>query len=76
LHEAALPPSVFNILLGRGADVGDELSISPDVAKISFTRSTATGKHIARAGLDTMKRVSLALSGKSPSLVLDDADLS
>lgn len=76
LHEAALPPGVFNILLGRGADVGDELSISPDVAKISFTGSTATGKLIARAGLDTMKRVSLALSGKSASLVLDDADLS
>jgi len=75
LHEAGLPPGVFNILLGRGTDVGDELSTSPDVAKISFTGSTATGKAIARAAADTMKRVSLSLSGKGASLVLDDADL-
>jgi aldehyde dehydrogenase (NAD+) len=75
LHDAHLPAGTFNILLGRGADVGDELSTSPDIAKISFTGSTNTGKSIARAGLDTMKRVSLALSGKSASLVLEDADL-
>ncbi|SEK16761.1 MULTISPECIES: aldehyde dehydrogenase family protein [unclassified Variovorax] len=75
LHGAGLPAGVFNILLGRGADVGDEISTSPDVAKISFTGSTATGKFIARAGIDTMKRVSLALTGKSASVVLDDADL-
>jgi aldehyde dehydrogenase (NAD+) len=75
LHGAGLPAGVFNILLGRGADVGDEISTSPDVAKISFTGSTATGKFIAHAGIDTMKRVSLALTGKSASVVLDDADL-
>ena len=75
LHEANLPAGVFNIVLGRGADVGDEISTSPGVAKISFTGSTATGKHIARAAVDTMKRVSLSLSGKSASIVLDDADL-
>jgi aldehyde dehydrogenase (NAD+) len=74
LHEAKVPAGVFNILLGRGADVGDELSTSPDVAKISFTGSTSTGKLIARAGIDTMKRVSLALSGKSASIVLEDAN--
>jgi aldehyde dehydrogenase (NAD+) len=51
------------------------LSRHPDVAKISFTGSTATGKLIARAGIETMKRVSLALTGKSASILLDDADL-
>lgn len=75
LHEADLPAGVFNIVLGRGADVGDEISTSPGIAKISFTGSTATGKHIARAAVETMKRVSLSLSGKSASIVLDDAEL-
>jgi aldehyde dehydrogenase (NAD+) len=75
LHQAGLPPGVFNIVIGRGSDVGDELSRHPDVAKLSFTGSTATGKLIARAGIDTMKRVSLALTGKSASILLDDADL-
>jgi aldehyde dehydrogenase (NAD+) len=76
LHDAGLAAGVFNIVLGRGTDVGDEISTSPGVAKISFTGSTPTGKLIARTGLETMKRVSLALTGKSASLVLDDADLS
>jgi aldehyde dehydrogenase (NAD+) len=75
LHEAGLPPGVFNIVVGRGSDVGDEISTHPDVAKISFTGSTPTGKLIARAGIETMKRVSLALTGKSASILLDDADL-
>ncbi|WP_198087812.1 aldehyde dehydrogenase family protein [Variovorax sp. E3] len=75
LHDAGLPAGVVNVLLGRGGDVGDELSTNPGIAKISFTGSTQTGKLIARAGLDTMKRVSLALSGKSATVILDDADL-
>lgn len=75
LHEAGLPSGVFNVLLGRGADVGDEISTSPHVARISFTGSTQTGKVIARAAVETMKRVTLALSGKSAAIVLDDADL-
>lgn len=75
LHDAGLPAGVFNIVVGRGSDVGDELCTHPDVAKISFTGSTATGKLIARAGADAVKRVSLALTGKSASIVLDDADL-
>jgi aldehyde dehydrogenase (NAD+) len=76
LHAAGLPAGVFNVVVGRGADVGDELATHADVAKISFTGSTATGKLIARAAIGTMKRVSLALTGKSASIVLDDADLS
>jgi aldehyde dehydrogenase (NAD+) len=54
--------------------VGTELSTNPDVARISFTGSTATGKAIARLAIDTMKRVSLGLGGKSPTIILDDAD--
>jgi aldehyde dehydrogenase (NAD+) len=75
LHEAGLPPGVFNVVNGRGDVVGAELSSNPDVAKISFTGSTAVGKAILRAGADTMKRVTLELGGKSPVVILDDADL-
>ncbi|WNJ90176.1 aldehyde dehydrogenase family protein [Bosea sp. 685] len=75
LHAAGLPPGVFNIVNGRGDIVGAELSAHPDVAKISFTGSTAVGKAIMRAGAETMKRVTLELGGKSPTLILDDADL-
>ncbi|AZF16186.1 aldehyde dehydrogenase family protein [Pseudomonas sp. R3-18-08] len=74
LHSAGLPDGVFNVLLGRGLDVGDELSTNPKVAKISFTGSTPTGKLIARAGLDSLKRVSLSLTGKCASILLEDAD--
>ncbi len=73
-HEADLPPGVVNIINGRGDVVGTELSTNPDVARISFTGSTGTGKIIARQALDTMKRVSLALGGKSPTILLEDAD--
>ena len=75
LHRAGLPAGVFNVLLGRGNDVGDEISSSALISKISFTGSTSTGKAIARAGLETLKRVSLALTGKSASILLEDADL-
>ena len=72
--EADIPTGVINIINGRGDVVGTELSMNPDVARISFTGSTATGKLIARQALDTMKRVSLALGGKSPTILLEDAD--
>jgi len=74
LHEAGLPPGVFNVVNGRGEVVGAELSANPDIAKISFTGSTVVGKAILRAGAETMKRVTLELGGKSPTLILDDAD--
>ncbi|MHA4868497.1 aldehyde dehydrogenase family protein [Duganella sp. PWIR1] len=73
-HAAQLPPSVVNIVNGRGDVVGAELSAHPDVNKISFTGSTAVGKSIARLGVDTMKRVTLELGGKSANIILDDAD--
>ncbi|NWC96034.1 MULTISPECIES: aldehyde dehydrogenase family protein [unclassified Pseudomonas] len=75
LHDAGLPPGVFNIITGRGETVGAVLSAHPDIAKVSFTGSTAVGKTILRTGADTLKRVTLELGGKSPVLILDDADL-
>lgn len=74
LHEADLPPGLFNIINGRGDVVGEEITRHPDIAKISFTGSTAVGKRIARGAVDTMKRVNLELGGKSPNIILDDAD--
>jgi aldehyde dehydrogenase (NAD+) len=75
LHEAGLPKGVFNIVNGRGDVVGAEITRHPDIAKISFTGSTLVGKTIARGAVDTLKRVTLELGGKSPNIILDDADL-
>ena len=75
LHQAGLPAGVFNIVTGRGETVGAVLSTHADIAKVSFTGSTAVGKHILRAGAETLKRITLELGGKSPVLVLDDTDL-
>ncbi|KJV27770.1 aldehyde dehydrogenase family protein [Luteibacter yeojuensis] len=74
LHEAGAPAGVFNIVTGRGDTVGNAIVESPDVRKISFTGSTAVGKGILRAAADDVKRVTLELGGKSPTLILDDAD--
>ncbi len=74
LHAASLPPGVFNVVNGRGDVVGAEFASHPDVAKVSFTGSTAVGKSILRAGVETLKRVTLELGGKSPTILLDDAD--
>jgi aldehyde dehydrogenase (NAD+) len=74
LHAAGLPAGVFNIVTGRGDVVGAVLTSHPDIAKVSFTGSTAVGKAIMRAGAETLKRVTLELGGKSPSLILEDAD--
>ncbi|GAB2868473.1 aldehyde dehydrogenase family protein [Paraburkholderia jirisanensis] len=74
LHAAGVPNGVFNIVTGRGDPVGAMISAHPDVAKISFTGSTAVGKSILRAGAETLKRITLELGGKSPFIVLDDAD--
>jgi aldehyde dehydrogenase (NAD+) len=74
LHEAGLPSGVFNIVTGRGETVGAQISSHPDVAKLSFTGSTAVGKTILRTAADTLKRVTLELGGKSPVVVLDDAN--
>jgi len=75
LHAAGLPAGVFNIVNGRGEVVGAALSRHPDVAKLSFTGSTAVGREILRTGAETFKRVTLELGGKGPNIILDDADL-
>src|SRR6202035_3223457 len=75
LHQAGLPQGVYNVVTGRGDVVGAELVRNPDVAKISFTGSAAVGKQIMRDGAATMKRVTLELGGKSPTVLLDDAAL-
>jgi aldehyde dehydrogenase (NAD+) len=75
LHAADLPPGVFNIINGTGPVAGAALSAHPDIAKISFTGSTVTGRAILRAAADGIKRVTLELGGKGPTLILDDADL-
>src|SRR6266404_3080915 len=75
LHEADLPKGLLNVVAGRGNVVGAELVRNPDVAKISFTGSVGVGKSIMRDGAETMKRVTLELGGKSPTILLDDAAL-
>jgi len=75
LHAANLPKGVCNVVIGRGDVVGAELVRNPDVDKISFTGSVAVGEQIMRDGAATMKRVTLELGGKSPTIVIDDADL-
>jgi aldehyde dehydrogenase (NAD+) len=75
LHAAKLPKGVCNVVNGRGDVVGAELVRNPDVAKISFTGSVAVGQGIMRDGAATMKRVTLELGGKSPTVLLDDAAL-
>lgn len=74
LHRAEMPAGLFNILTGRGDVVGAAFVRHPGIAKISFTGSTAVGKSIVRGSADTLKRVTLELGGKSPTLLLDDAD--
>ena len=75
VHQAKLPKGLCNVVAGRGEVVGAELVRNPDVAKISFTGSAAVGRSIMRDGAATMKRVMLELGGKSPNILLDDADL-
>src|SRR6202045_4322901 len=75
LHEANLPKGLLNVVTGLGNVVGAELVRNPDVAKISFTGSVAIGETIMRDGAKTMKRVTLELGGKSPTILLDDAAL-
>jgi aldehyde dehydrogenase (NAD+) len=74
LHEAELQNGILNVVNGLGDTVGAELVRNPDVHKISFTGSAAVGEKIMRDGAATMKRVTLELGGKSPNILLDDAD--
>jgi phenylacetaldehyde dehydrogenase len=74
-REAGIPAGVVNVVTGLGAVAGAALVAHPGIAKIAFTGSTEVGKLIGRTAMDRMARVSLELGGKSPVIVLDDADL-
>ena len=75
LHAAGVPAGVFNLVNGDGPTVGEAISSHPDVDMVSFTGSTRAGIAVAKAAADTVKRVHQELGGKSPNIVLDDADL-
>ena len=75
LVEAGIPAGVVNLVTGRGSEVGAAMVEHPAIAKISFTGSTATGREIGRVALTDLKKVTLELGGKSPVIVLADADL-
>ncbi|MDR6499530.1 acyl-CoA reductase-like NAD-dependent aldehyde dehydrogenase [Burkholderia ambifaria] len=75
LHEAGVPPGVFNLVHGYGHEAGDALSRHPDVDMVSFTGSTRAGVEVAKAAADTVKRVHQELGSKSPNLILPDADI-
>ena len=74
VHEAGLPPGVFNLVNGDGAGVGTQLSTHPDVDMVSFTGSTRAGIAITKAAADTLKKVALELGGKGANVVFADAD--
>ncbi|MDQ6948603.1 MAG: aldehyde dehydrogenase family protein [Actinomycetota bacterium] len=74
-HEAGLPPGVLNVVTGLGSVVGEALVDHPEVDMVSFTGSTAAGRRVSELAARSIKRVTLELGGKSPSVVLDDADL-
>lgn len=75
-HEAGFPPGVVNFVPGFGPTAGAAVIHHPDIEKVAFTGSTATGKSIMRQAADTIKHVTLELGGKSPNIILEDADLS
>ncbi|KQR50064.1 aldehyde dehydrogenase family protein [Acidovorax sp. Leaf160] len=75
LHDAGLPPGVFNLVNGEGPEVGAALASHPDVDMVSITGSTRAGVLVAQAAAPTVKRVAQELGGKSPNVILPDADL-
>ncbi|MDG2046329.1 MAG: aldehyde dehydrogenase family protein [Halioglobus sp.] len=75
MHEAGVPAGVFNLVNGDGPVVGTALSKHPDVSMMSFTGSTRAGSLVAQNAAPTVKRVTQELGGKSPNIILDDADL-
>src|SRR5207244_12748877 len=75
IQEAGFPDGVVNIVPGYGETAGAALAAHPDVDKVAFTGSTEVGKLILQAAAGNLKKVSLELGGKSPNVILKDADL-
>src|SRR3954470_19639336 len=75
LHRAGLPKGVLNLVMGKGSVVGQTILDSPDVNAITFTGSVGTGKRVAAACVEHMRKFQLEMGGKNPLVVLDDADL-
>lgn len=75
IHGAGLPPGVFNLVSGDGPTVGEAIVENADVDMVSFTGSTRAGKRVSELAAKAVKRVTLELGGKSPNVILDDADL-
>jgi aldehyde dehydrogenase (NAD+) len=73
--EAGLPPGVLNVITGPGSSVGQAIVEHPGIDKIAFTGDTSTGKSIMKSAADTLKKITLELGGKSPNIVLPDADV-
>jgi aldehyde dehydrogenase (NAD+) len=74
MHEAGVPPGVFNVINGDGPTVGAAIAAHPGIDMVSFTGSTRAGVQVAKAAADTVKRVAQELGGKSANILLDDAD--
>jgi aldehyde dehydrogenase (NAD+) len=74
IDEAGLPAGVFNMLNGDGPTVGEAMSAHPEIDMMSFTGSTRAGSSVAHGSADSVKRVAQELGGKSPNIILDDAD--
>jgi len=75
LHRAGLPAGVLNLVMGKGSVVGQTILDSPHVNAITFTGSVDTGKRVAAASVEHMRKFQLEMGGKNPLVVLDDADL-
>jgi aldehyde dehydrogenase (NAD+) len=75
LHEAGVPKGVFNLINGLGTEIGAAMSEHPDIDMMSFTGSTRAGIDVVRRAAVTVKRVTQELGGKSPNIILEDADL-
>jgi aldehyde dehydrogenase (NAD+) len=75
IHDAGYPAGVYNMVNGDGMGVGSAISAHKDIDMVSFTGSTRAGIAIAKSAADTVKRVAQELGGKSPNIILDDADI-
>ncbi|MFZ2870146.1 aldehyde dehydrogenase family protein [Zavarzinia sp.] len=75
MHAAGIPAGVFNLVNGTGPDVGQVIASHPGIDMVSFTGSTRAGIIVAKSAADTVKRVAQELGGKSPNIILPDADL-